>query len=124
MGLLSALAEAGTFECFGLDRRTALWEVRKLVHTRDESLPLLDRETKPAFEALNDFEEVGWDYIRTQHSPRRHPLAPLREQLSAQVCRMLAPLLLCKTVSESVTRAGDLPPAPRHRRRRGVHDTG
>ena len=84
VGLLSALAEAGTFECFGLDRRTALWEVRKLVHTRDESLPLLDRETKPAFEALNDFEEVGWDYIRTQHSPRRHPLAPLREQLSAQ----------------------------------------
>jgi len=84
VGLLSALAEAGAFEGFGLDRRTTLWEVRKLVHTRDDSLPLVDREMKPAFEPLNDFEEVGWDYLRTQHSPRHHPLAPLREQLAAQ----------------------------------------
>ncbi len=84
VGILSALAEAGAFEGFGLDRRTALWEVRKLVHTRNEPLPLVDSEAKPAFESLNAFEEVGWDYIRTQHSPRRHPLAPLREQLTAQ----------------------------------------
>jgi len=84
VGLLGALAEAGAFEGFGLDRRAAIWEVRKLVHTRDESLPMEDREAKPAFDALSAFEEVAWDYLRTRHSPRRHPVAPLREQLKAQ----------------------------------------
>ncbi len=84
VGLLGALAEAGACEGFGLDRRTAIWEVRQLVHTRDESLSMVDCEGKPAFEPLNAFEEVAWDYLRTQHSPRHHPLAPLREQLKAQ----------------------------------------
>ncbi len=83
-GLLSTLAEAGAFEGFDRDRRTALWEVRRLVHVRKESLPLQAREAVPAFVPLNAFEEVTWDYRRTLHSPRRHPLEPLRPQLAAQ----------------------------------------
>jgi error-prone DNA polymerase len=83
-GMLSALAEAGAFESFGLDRRTALWEVRRLVRTRNESLPLQVRGVSPAFDPLSAFEEVTWDYRRTLHSPRRHPLAPLRAKLTAQ----------------------------------------
>jgi error-prone DNA polymerase len=85
-GVLSALAEAGAFEGFGLDRRAALWDVRRLVRTRNEALPLEVREAGPAFDPLSAFEEVTWDYRSTSHSPRRHPLEPLRAQLSVQGC--------------------------------------
>jgi error-prone DNA polymerase len=30
---------------------------------------------------LTDFEEVNWDYRRTSHSARRHPLEPMRPSL-------------------------------------------
>ncbi|MBI2988724.1 MAG: error-prone DNA polymerase [Deltaproteobacteria bacterium] len=83
-GVLSALAEAGAFEGFGLERRAALWDMRRLVRTRRESLPLQAREVTPAFDPLSAFEEVTWDYRRTLHSPRRHPLEPLRAGLAAQ----------------------------------------
>ena len=83
-GALGMLAEAGVLECFGLERRPALWEVRRLVRARDESLALVARELSPAFNPLSAFEEVAWDYRRTLHSPRRHPLEPLRAKLAAQ----------------------------------------
>ena len=83
-GVLSALAEAGAFEGFNPDRRTVLWEIRRLVRTRKESFPLQVREASPRFDPLNAFEEVTWDYRSTSHSPRRHPLEPLRAELTAQ----------------------------------------
>jgi error-prone DNA polymerase len=83
-GALTALAEAGAFEGFGLDRRLALWEVRGLVRRRGTPLPLVAREAKPAFDPLSGFEEIAWDYRTTFHSPRGHPLAPLREELQTQ----------------------------------------
>ncbi len=82
--ILSTLTEAGAFEGFGLDRRTALWEVRRLARTGSESFPFHVRETVPAFDLLSRFEEVTWDYRTTSHSPRRHPLEPLRVSLSRQ----------------------------------------
>jgi error-prone DNA polymerase len=33
---------------------------------------------------LSSFEEVGWDYLTTSHSPRRHPLEPMRASLADQ----------------------------------------
>ncbi|MBI4381200.1 MAG: error-prone DNA polymerase [candidate division NC10 bacterium] len=83
-GALAALAEAGAFEGFGLDRRAALWDVLGLVHARAVSLPVIARERRPAFEPLSLFEEVVWDYRSTDHSPRRHPLAPMRADLTAR----------------------------------------
>jgi len=83
-GALTALAEAGAFEGFGLDRRAALWDVLGLVHARATSLPVVARERKPAFAPLSLFEEVVWDYRSTDHSPRGHPLAPVRAALTAQ----------------------------------------
>ena len=83
-GALSALAEAGAFESFGTERRVALWDVRRLVGARRESLPLQVREVAPTFDPLSAFEEVTWDYRRTLHSPKRYPLEPLRAQLTAQ----------------------------------------
>ncbi len=84
VGALTALAEAGAFEGFGLERRAALWEVRGLIRSRGLSLPLDVHEATPAFTLLSDFEEITWDYRRASHSPRGHPLAPLREELKAQ----------------------------------------
>jgi len=81
-GALCALAEAGAFDSFHIDRRTALWDARRLARTQKESLSLPGREQRPGFAPLSDFEEVGWDYRRTGHSPRRHPLEPMRPSLT------------------------------------------
>ncbi|HWO41611.1 MAG TPA: error-prone DNA polymerase, partial [Candidatus Eisenbacteria bacterium] len=83
-GSLTRLAQAGAFDSFGIERRAALWDIGKLALSRDESLTLPANETAPVFATLTPLEEVGWDYRTTSHSPRRHPLAPLRETLSVQ----------------------------------------
>jgi error-prone DNA polymerase len=83
-GVLGTLAEAGAFDGLDTDRRTALWDVRRLARSREESLSLPDREITPLFQSLNPFEEVKWDYYTTSHSPRRHPLAPMRASLIQQ----------------------------------------
>jgi error-prone DNA polymerase len=41
-------------------------------------------ERKPEFAPLTRFEEIGWDYERTRHSARGHPLSALRAQLAAK----------------------------------------
>ncbi len=79
--VLTRLAEAGALEGFLLDRRQALWEVRALVHSAREAMPMERAEAPPHFAALDAFETVGWDYRTTFHSPRGHPLASLRGQL-------------------------------------------
>jgi error-prone DNA polymerase len=81
-GSLAALAEAGAFDSLGIDRRAALWDARRLARTQKESLALPARERSPRFAPLSDFEEVGWDYRRTSHSARRHPLEPMRPSLA------------------------------------------
>ncbi len=83
-GILSGLAESGAFDDFHIDRRAALWEIRRWVRTEQAPLSLPPREKVPRFESLTPFEEVGWDYRMTAHSPRRHPLEPLRIFLTAQ----------------------------------------
>jgi error-prone DNA polymerase len=82
--VLGILAEAGAFDSFGVDRRSALWELRRLARARDESLTLTARQQSPDFDLLTPFEEVGWDYRTAAHSARRHPLEPLRAALVAQ----------------------------------------
>jgi error-prone DNA polymerase len=81
-GSLNSLAEAGAFDGFGVDRRTALWDVLHLAQTHKEPLALSPRERKPSFASLTDYEEVIWDYRRTSHSVRRHPLEPMRLALA------------------------------------------
>jgi error-prone DNA polymerase len=83
-GLLSRLAEAGAFDSFDMDRRTALWDCRRLARTKNESLALSTRERTPTFQSLNAFEEVKWDYRASSHSVRRHPLEPMRPYLIRQ----------------------------------------
>ena len=83
---LRRLAEAGAFEGFGLSRRQALWQVEGHQATRDAplTLPLRDGEEDliPAFRKLGELETIRWDYRTSYHSPRGHPLGPLRPLLA------------------------------------------
>ena len=89
-GQLRALAEAGALEGLGLQRREALWELPKLLRQRRTPLPLKDREAEVAFPPLSAAEEIAWDYRAAQHSPRGHPVGPLRPLLRAKGWRPAA----------------------------------
>jgi error-prone DNA polymerase len=79
--ILAALAEADAFAAFHPQRRAALWEAHGGAHPLPLSVePADDLE----FPALTPLEAINWDYRRTRHSPRGHPLGPLREELRAQ----------------------------------------
>jgi error-prone DNA polymerase len=80
---LERLAEADAFVCLGLDRRTALWQVRAL---RDTELPLFaEREclAEPVtnIAPLKPGREVVEDYRSTGLTLRRHPVGFLRHEL-------------------------------------------
>ncbi|HKJ86476.1 MAG TPA: error-prone DNA polymerase [Spirochaetia bacterium] len=92
--MLVALARAGGFGCFGLDRRQALWQVSGKALRRESELRerrrvgdgetlLAAQETLPDFDPLSDFELVAWDYYTSSHSTEAHPLEPHREALAA-----------------------------------------
>ncbi len=81
---LLALAEAGAFAPFGLDRRRALWAVRGLLSTDREGLdlaPPVAPAALPRFAALSDSDEVSWDYKASLHSARGHPMERVRPEL-------------------------------------------
>jgi error-prone DNA polymerase len=81
------LAEAGALDelTTGEGRREALWAVRELYTRLDDALKLPPAEgAAPRFLSLSEHEEVLWDYRRSHHSTRGHPLAGLREKLRAQ----------------------------------------
>ncbi len=80
-GSLGGLAEAGAFDSLRVDRRAALWDIRRLARTQKETLSAPLRERMPRFVPLSDFAEVGWDYQRSSHSARRYPLEPMRAEL-------------------------------------------
>src|SRR5206468_2332830 len=68
-GVLGKLAEAGAYESFGVDRRTALWDIGRLVRARNESLSLPAREVTPAFESLTGFVNVVvWESVFNRYS--------------------------------------------------------
>ena len=83
-GILARLAEAGALAGFDGNRRTALWNVRGLARTPAVPLGLKTDEARPRFDELDAFETIGWDYGATGHSPRGHPLEPLRGELRAR----------------------------------------
>jgi error-prone DNA polymerase len=78
---LHALAEAGAFECFGLNRRDAIWQVRSLSRFAQDSLPLEPASSQISFASLASDEQVSWDYRSSHHSTRGHPMRGLRHAL-------------------------------------------
>ncbi len=79
-GAVEALAEAGAFESLGVGRREALWQAALATAARNE-LALDGAERSPVLAGLTEFEVVTWDYTRTSHSTRGHPMGPLRRAL-------------------------------------------
>jgi error-prone DNA polymerase len=83
-GALARLAEAGALAPWERSRRTALWRVSGAARTTRPALALDRKERLPAFAPLDACEIIDWDHRTTGHSPRGHPLAPLREQFRAR----------------------------------------
>ena len=83
-GVLPRLAEAGALEGFEEERRDALWQALGLGAPRAGDLELRVEEEDTRFASLTSFDTISWDYMFTSHSPRGHPLAPIRGELSRQ----------------------------------------
>ena len=81
---LHALAEAGAFECFGLNRRDAIWQVRSLSRFAQDSLALEPASSQISFASLASDDEVIWDYRSTHHSTRGHPMRGIRHALRSR----------------------------------------
>ena len=81
---LHALAEAGAFECFGFNRRDAIWQVRSLSRFNNDSLPLEPPTSQISFSSLAGDDEVIWDYRSSYHSTRGHPMRSLRQALRSR----------------------------------------
>jgi error-prone DNA polymerase len=76
------LAEAGALDALVPGRRDAIWAVREVFTRIDDRLALGTVENEPAaLPVLHATEEVLWDYRRSDHSTRGHPVGGLREQL-------------------------------------------
>ena len=89
------LAEAGAFARFEGERRTALWEAQDLGRRPASTLPIAQCEPLPDFPPLSEFETMAWDYRFSAHSTHGHPLAPLRDALTAGSCPTPAPWREC-----------------------------
>ncbi|MDH3483491.1 MAG: error-prone DNA polymerase [Myxococcales bacterium] len=81
---LHALAESGAFECFGLNRRDAIWQVRSLSRFTRDSLPLEPASSQISFASLMNEDQVLWDYRASHHSTRGHPMRGLRDILRSR----------------------------------------
>lgn len=85
---LRLLADADAFRSIAVDRRAALWEVRR---TPDAALPLfaatrareLGEESDIVLPAMSAAEHVVADYQMTRLSLKDHPMTFLRSMLSA-----------------------------------------
>jgi error-prone DNA polymerase len=83
---LSALAESGALARLNGSRRQALWDVRALAREQEDGMRI-EKTTKSKrvrFAPLLPFEQVDWDYAKTKHSTRAHPLSFLRDELGAR----------------------------------------
>ncbi|MBA4001394.1 error-prone DNA polymerase [Brevundimonas sp.] len=87
---LRKLADADAFRSMGLDRREALWAVRRLPD--DDALPLfaaagareLGEEPDAALPVMALSEHVAADYQTTRLSLKAHPMAVLRPVFAAE----------------------------------------
>ncbi|MBS2549920.1 error-prone DNA polymerase [Catenulispora sp. NL8] len=80
---LEALATAGAFGCFGLDRREALWTAGALAGTTAGHLPgTAPGTTVPELDPLTPVEVTLADLWATGTSPEDHPIGHLRARLA------------------------------------------
>ena len=79
-----ALATAGAFGCFGVDRRSALWAAGVVAAVRPEQLPgTAVGLVAPELPGMSPAELTVADVWATGVSPDSHPLEHLRERLTS-----------------------------------------
>ncbi len=82
---LEALATAGAFACFDVDRRTGLWAAGALRDARPHHLPHTAVGVEaPVLPGMDEIEETAADLWATGLSPGRHPTEFVRDALSAR----------------------------------------
>lgn len=83
---LEALATAGAFDCFDLDRREALWSAGAVAEAaRPNTIPgLVVGSAPPQLPGMSDVETTAADLWATGVSPNSHALAHMRPALDAQ----------------------------------------
>lgn len=82
---LEALATAGAFAGFDVDRRTGLWAAGALRDARPDHLPHTAVGVEaPALPGMDEIEETAADLWATGLSPGRHPTEFVRAELTAR----------------------------------------
>ncbi|HEX5994558.1 MAG TPA: error-prone DNA polymerase [Jiangellales bacterium] len=82
LAALEALATAGAFGCFGLDRREAMWAVGALAGTGPGQLTGTTPGTRaPKLPAMTPVEQTFADLWATGSSPDSHPVQHIRAEL-------------------------------------------
>ena len=81
---LEALAVAGAFGCFGIDRRSALWTAGALARVGTDHLPgIVGGEQAPPLPAMSPAEVSRADLWATGVAPDGHPTRFIRDRLAA-----------------------------------------
>jgi error-prone DNA polymerase len=90
---VEALASAGAFGCFDLDRRPALWAAGALVQSKPDRLPgVVVGATAPALRPLTAPEQAAFDLWSTGISPGTYPTQFVRPRLDDMGVRTAAAL--------------------------------
>jgi error-prone DNA polymerase len=80
---MERLAEVGAFDCFDKERREALWGALDRGE-HPTNLLVGDFGETPSFRPLSAGEEVTWDYLASDQSPRGHVMEQFRSYLEKQ----------------------------------------
>ena len=81
---MEALATAGAFGCFGLDRRRALWAAGAAAEGRADRLPgVVVGVDAPSLPGMSRVDEVAADLWATNVSTDDHPIRFVRSRLDA-----------------------------------------
>jgi error-prone DNA polymerase len=82
--VLEAMATAGAFGCFGVDRREALWTAGAVAHTGSGRLPgVVTGVVAPQLPGMSERDEALADLWASGVAPDGHPTVFVREQLDA-----------------------------------------
>ncbi|WP_432951249.1 error-prone DNA polymerase (plasmid) [Kribbella sp. CA-253562] len=81
---VESLATAGVFDCFGLDRRQALWEAGRAAEERPERFAgVTVVGPPPTLPGMSEVELTMADLSSTGITTAQHPMQHVREQLAA-----------------------------------------
>ncbi|WP_066529759.1 error-prone DNA polymerase [Corynebacterium bouchesdurhonense] len=79
---VEALARAGALDCFGVDRRQAMWQAGIAATEREGMLPGMSAISAPALPGMNAFELMAADVVATGVTPGAMPVEMLRGRLA------------------------------------------